>query len=88
MAIAAHKKVRSKSKRYSITLSEREGEWLKRYAEVHHCSRPDAVRRIVKSCLKDFNKNYQPGQPDNQLSIFDVSYQLNLFDGIEETDAK
>lgn len=72
-----------KSKKFSITLSEREVAVLSLYARRCNCSRPLALRRIVKaglrSCAADLSSsNVSP----NQLSLFQVTNQTNLLDEI------
>lgn len=64
-------------------LSEKEVAVLTRYAESCHCSRPQALRRIVKAGLRSYAQA-TPGASisPNQLSLFHVNTQTSLLDEI------
>ena len=79
-AIKKNKKV--KKKRFAILLNERETEMLTRYARSHKCTRPMALRRIVKAALRDYAHRPADEVLKNQLNLFDVSHQTNLLDSI------
>ncbi|MBQ0159916.1 MAG: hypothetical protein KBT28_04750 [Bacteroidales bacterium] len=70
-----------KTKRFSITLPEREGELLGLYAKEHKITRPAAIRRMVRESLKQYKQSLAKRdiQPDNQLGLFDM-VQIEMFD--------
>lgn len=68
----------------SISLSEREGEMLRLYADELGISRPAAMRRILKSYLGEYSKNRASVIPQNQLDIFD-SVQIDIFNNTSKT---
>lgn len=72
-------------KKITITLSEKEGEWLSLYAQDLGISRPDVVRRLVREGLKQY-KSIRGGnfEPDNQLNLFD-SIQVDIFNNTTKT---
>lgn len=67
-----------KKKKYVIALSEREMQALSDYAIEMDVTRPLALRSIVKTYLKEYEKRSITHVPDNQLSLFD-SIQLDIF---------
>ena len=73
----------NKTKKFSIQLSEKEVGLLTRYAKSNHCSRPAALKRIVKLELRNLAQSYAgESVSPNQLSLFHVSNQTNLLDAI------
>ena len=72
------KTVKPKRKKYSISLSEREGRMLQIYADSHSLTRPEALRHLVKSQLHQINVAAKSATPENQLGLFD-SIQVDIF---------
>ena len=72
------KKKPAKKKKISFTLPEREGEVLSRYAKERGISRPDAVRRMVRTALREYSSTLAHAEPRNQLGLFDV-VQIDIF---------
>lgn len=68
----------AKKRKISFTLPEREGEMLTLYAKEKGISRPDAVRRMVRTALQQYASNLQHSEPRNQLGLFDV-VQIDIF---------
>ena len=68
----------SKAKIISITLPEREGEMLKRFAQQNGTTRPAAVRRMVIDALKQYKVAASKAEPQNQLGLFDT-LQVDIF---------
>ena len=62
----------------SITLPEREGEMLKRFAQQNCTTRPAAVRRMVIDALKQYKVAASKAEPQNQLGLFDT-LQVDIF---------
>lgn len=73
-----------KHKKFSFSLPEREGEMLSRYADSEGLSRPEAVRRILKSYLSEHVQNVTTTSPKNQLDIFD-SVQIDIFNNTSKS---
>ncbi len=75
-----------KIKKITITLSEKEGEWLSLYAQDLGISRPAVVRRMVREGLRDY-KSMRGGyiEPRNQLDLFD-SIQVDIFNNTSKTN--
>jgi len=73
-------------KKITITLSEKEGEWLSLYAQDLGISRPAVVRRMVREGLRQY-KAMRGGhiEPKNQLDLFD-SIQVDIFNNTSKTD--
>ena len=74
-----------KAKRISISLSEREGELLARYAKEMGTTRPAAVRRFVRECLRQYRSQSKNVEPKNQLGLFD-SMQIDIFNITSKTN--
>ena len=72
-------------KKITITLSEKEGEWLSLYAQDLGISRPDVVRRLMREGLRQY-KASRGGSvvPENQLELFD-SIQVDIFNNTSRT---
>lgn len=68
----------SKAKRITFTLPEREGEWLAQYVKETGTTRPAAVRRFVRECLRQYKQMSGNVEPKNQLGLFD-SLQIDIF---------
>lgn len=75
----------NKAKRISISLSEREGELLARYAKETGTTRPAAVRRFVHECLRQYKSLSRSSEPENQLGLFD-SLQIDIFNITSKTN--
>ncbi len=73
-------------KKITITLSEKEGEWLSLYAQDLGISRPDVVRRLMREGLRQY-KASRGGSvvPENQLELFD-SIQVDIFNNTTKTE--
>ena len=73
-------------KKITITLSEKEGEWLSLYAQDLGISRPDVVRRLMREGLRQY-KTSRGGSvvPENQLELFD-SIQVDIFNNTTKTE--
>lgn len=73
-------------KKITITLSEKEGEWLSIYSQDLGISRPAVVRRLVREGLREY-KSLRGGriEPENQLGLFD-SIQVDIFNNTSKTD--
>ena len=73
-------------KKITITLSEKEGEWLSLYAQDLGISRPDVVRRLMREGLRQY-KASRGGTvvPENQLELFD-SIQVDIFNNTTKTE--
>lgn len=73
-------------KKITITLSEKEGEWLSLYAQDMGISRPDVVRRLMREGLRQY-KASRGGSvvPENQLELFD-SIQVDIFNNTTKTE--
>lgn len=69
---------RLKSKQISITLPEREGELLKRFAQQNGTTRPAAARRMVMDALRQYKITAAKAVSKNQLELFD-SLQVDIF---------
>lgn len=82
------KKEKTKSKKFSITLSERDAALLTRYAQMVHLTRPEAIRRIVRSHLRECLSNAADELSRNQLNLFNVDRQTNLLEHIEKIEKK
>ena len=67
-----------KAKKISITLSEREGEMLKRFAKEYGTTRPAAARRMVLDALRQYKVSAAKAEPKNQLGLFDT-LQVDIF---------
>lgn len=76
-----------KTKKFSITLPEREGKLLKMYAQDYGITRPMALRRMVREGLKAYQQAKGTIQPDNQLGLFDP-LQMDIFDEIANEEGK
>ena len=81
-------KVKPKVKKFSIMLSEKETTMLTRYAKGNHCTRPVAIKRIVKAALKNYSSLPHEEVSKNQLNLFDINDQTNLLDHIVEKTKK
>jgi len=73
-------------KKITITLSEKEGDWLSLYAQDLGISRPAVVRRLVREGLRQY-KSMRGGriEPKNQLDLFD-SIQVDIFNNTSKTE--
>ena len=73
-------------KKITITLSEKEGEWLSLYAQDLGITRPDVVRRLMREGLRQY-KASRGGSvvPENQLELFD-SIQVDIFNNTTKTE--
>ncbi|MCQ2295205.1 MAG: hypothetical protein MJZ67_06080 [Bacteroidales bacterium] len=69
----------TKTKVFKLTLSEKECELLKLYAQDYNTTRPEALRRMVREALKEYKSRKGPIQPANQLGLFDA-LQMDIFD--------
>lgn len=71
---------RPKTKKYCLTLTEREVVRLGRYAEENGVSRPQALQRLFKQALREATGSGQraPGSDANQLGLFDT-LQIDIF---------
>ena len=67
-----------KAMQISITLPEREGDMLKRFAQQNGTTRPAAVRRMVIDALKQYKVAASKAEPRNQLGLFDT-LQVDIF---------
>ncbi len=81
--------IRSKMRRarkITITLSEKEGEWLSLYAQEIGSTRPAVVRRLVREGLRQY-KSMRGGhlEPKNQLDLFDA-IQVDIFNNTSKTE--
>ncbi|MCR4659767.1 MAG: hypothetical protein K5650_05675 [Bacteroidales bacterium] len=74
MARKGHKS----SKRYSVSLSEREGRLLQLYADSHDWTKPQALRHIIKGQLRQYCTTAANATAENQLELFD-SVQIDIF---------
>ncbi len=75
----AYKSKQKKSKKFSISLSLKEGEILNLYAKNHGLSRPAAIRKILKENLQPYAEQMAKMGPENQLGLFDT-LQIDIFD--------
>lgn len=73
-----------KAKRFSIALSDREGELLKLFCADHNMTRSVAIRRILREHLKQYEIELSKQQPANQLGLFD-SVQIDIFNNTSIT---
>ena len=73
---------KTRKKKISFALPEREGEMLALYAKEMGVSRPAAVRRMVKSALREHFQDRPKAQPENQLGLFDA-VQIDIFNNTE-----
>lgn len=78
-------KKKSNVKKFSVSLPEQEGRLLKLYADDFGISRPMAIRRMVRECLRQYSKAKGELAPANQLDLFD-SVQIDIFDDIAKSD--
>lgn len=67
-----------KAKKISITLPEREGELLKRYAQEFGTTRPAAARKMILTALRQYKVSAAKAEPKNQLGLFDT-LQVDIF---------
>lgn len=78
---------KTKIKKFSIALPEREGKLLKMYADDYGISRPEALRRMVRDALREYRSKKGEIVPDNQLGLFD-SIQIDIFaDSLSQSDS-
>lgn len=81
----ARKVAKKKRKRFSVSLSEKEGEMLQRYAKANGISRTIAIRHILRETLKDYDHAVATQQPSNQLGLFD-SIQIDIFNNTSKVE--
>lgn len=72
-------------KRITFSLPEREGEILNAYAKELGISRPVAVRRMVKTALRQYASSRSQDEPRNQLGLFDV-LQIDIFNSTSKVN--
>ncbi len=73
-------------KKITITISEKDGEWLSLCAQDLGISRPNVVRRMVREGLREYrNRRGGSFEPENQLDLFE-SFQVDIFDNISEAE--
>ena len=65
-------------KKYSISLTEREGRLLQLYAESRGISRPAALHSLLKQQFKNLGEQQLQPHIKNQLGLFDV-LQIDIF---------
>lgn len=86
MSAVGKKKV--KNKRLTFVLSPRYFRLLERYADENKMGKADAIRSILKSALRSFEKEHPLCEEDeNQLNIFD-SLQFDIFQNLSKTNMK
>lgn len=68
-----------KSKKISLTLSERDLLMLNQYAENQCITRGVAIKRLLRENLRNHAADLKNNAPKNQLDIFD-SVQIDIFD--------
>lgn len=78
---------KTKKKKFSFVLPEREDELLTLYAKEHSLTRPEAVRRILRDYLRQYRSSITKTEPDNQLGLFD-SLQIDIFNSTSKTKDK
>lgn len=69
-----HKKL----KKISISLNERETGLLQLYAKANGLTKGMALKRLMKSGLRDYEDQLAKGMPQNQLGLFDA-LQTDIF---------
>lgn len=75
----AYKSKRPQSRKFSVSLSDKDGEILKLYAQKHGMTRPDAIRKILREHLRPYAEMVAKEGPENQLGLFDI-LQMDIFD--------
>lgn len=84
---AANKKS-VKNKKLTFVLSPRYFSLLERYANEYGIGKADAIRSILKSALRTFEKEHPLcAEDENQLNIFD-SLQFDIFHNLSKTKMK
>ena len=85
MSAAKNKSVK-KNKKLTFVLSPRYFSLLERYADEYNLGKADAIRSILKSTLRSFEKEHPLCTEDeNQLNIFD-SLQFDIFQNLSKTN--
>lgn len=80
-------KKRPKTKKYTLTLSEREAVRLGHYAESCGISRPLALQRLMKQSLRQLAAAPPVGHDANQLGLFDT-LQIDIFNNTAVVNIK
>lgn len=75
---------KTKHKRISISLSDKEWDMLNLYAVQNKLGRVSSTHRILKQYLSEYLKNKSSESPCNQLDIFD-SVQIDIFNNTSKT---
>lgn len=71
-------KKKTHTKKYTLTLSEREAVRLGFYADRSGISRPQALQRLMKQALRELGKMPDGGKDEKQLGLFDT-LQIDIF---------
>lgn len=71
-------KKKTHTKKYTLTLSEREAVRLGLYADRSGISRPQALQRLMKQALRELGKMTDGGKDEKQLGLFDT-LQIDIF---------
>ncbi|MBP5515961.1 MAG: hypothetical protein J6X86_03330 [Bacteroidales bacterium] len=79
------KKRKSKGKKLSMTLSERDFVKLTEYARIHNITRPLAAKRLIREQLASLHVEKQRLVSKNQLGLFD-SLQIDIFNSTSKTE--
>lgn len=78
------KPIQKKTKKISISLTEREADLLQAYAKSIGTTRGKALKKLMKAGLKDAAVLAAKSVPSNQLGLFDA-VQTDIF-GLENVD--
>lgn len=73
-----NKEKKSKAKKYTLTLSERESVRLAVYANSCGISRPQALQRLMKQAMRQLAAVPDDQHDANQLGLFDT-LQIDIF---------
>lgn len=66
------------TKKYTLTLSEREAVRLGLYADRSGISRPQALQRLMKQALRELGQMPNCDRDEKQLGLFDT-LQIDIF---------